>query len=75
MARIHFDRKETQWVSLFASSRSKDTKLNIRSSQDTDVLYLRLFSKDIVVLNSPKAIYDLAEKRSNIYSDRVSHLI
>ena len=39
--------------------------------QDTDVLYLKLFSQDLVVLNSTEAIYELTEKRSNIYSDRV----
>ena len=36
---------------------------------------MRLFSKDILILNSSGAIYDLPEKRSNIYSDRVSRLI
>ena len=41
---------------------------------DTDVLFMKIFSKDMVVLNSSEAIYDLLEKRSNIYSDRVSHL-
>ena len=42
---------------------------------DTDVLYMRLFSKHLIVLNSSEAISDLLEKRSNIYSDRVSRLI
>jgi hypothetical protein len=40
--------------------------------QDKDVLFLRLTTEDLVVLNSSKAISDLVEKRSNIYSDRVS---
>ena len=38
----------------------------------TEVLYLRLLGEDIVVLNSNEAITDLIEKRSSIYSDRVS---
>ena len=42
---------------------------------DTDVLYMKLFSKDLIVLNSSEAISNLLEKRSNIYSDRVSRLI
>jgi len=36
------------------------------------VLYLKLLTTDFVVLNSTEAITDLLEKRSNIYSDRVS---
>ena len=43
--------------------------------QDTDVLYLRLLTKDVVVLSSTEAITDLTEKRSSIYSDRVSSLV
>ena len=39
---------------------------------DTDVLYMKLFSKDMIILNSSEAIDNLLEKRSNIYSDRVS---
>ena len=42
---------------------------------DTDVLYMKLFSKDLIILNSSEAVSDLLEKRSNIYSDRVSHII
>ena len=59
---------------MFGSCCSKDTRLKILSFKDTDVLYMKLFSKNLVILNSPEAIYDLPEKRSNIYSDRVSHL-
>ena len=40
--------------------------------QGTDVLYLKLFSADFVILSSSEAICDLVEKRSEIYSDRVS---
>ena len=40
--------------------------------KDTDILYLRLMGKDTVVLNSNEAISDLIDKRSSIYSDRVS---
>jgi len=45
------------------------------SIQDTDVLYLKLLTKDFVVLSSTEDITDLLEKRSNIYSDRVSFLV
>ena len=47
----------------------------ILSIKDTDVLYLKLLTKDFVVLNSTEAITDLSEKRSNIYCDRVSFLV
>ena len=36
----------------------------------SDVIHLRLFGTDIIVLNSAKATKDLLEKRSAIYSDR-----
>jgi len=39
------------------------------------VLYLKLLTKDFVVLSSTEGITDLLEKRSNIYSDRVSLLV
>ncbi len=35
-----------------------------------DVFSLRVFGQVVVVLNSPKAIKDLLEKRGDIYSDR-----
>ena len=38
---------------------------------DTDILYLNLFGKDVIILNSAKAISDLLDKRSKIYSDKV----
>ena len=38
----------------------------------TDILYLRVMGDDIVVLSSSEAISDLLEKRSGIYSERVS---
>lgn len=43
-----------------------------RPFEDSDVVYLRLLAKDFVALNSHEAISDLTEKRSDIYSDRVS---
>ena len=39
---------------------------------DTDVLYLNLFGKDMIILNTTKTISDLLDKRSKIYSDKVS---
>ena len=50
------------------------SRLNVLSLPDTDVLYIKLFSKNFVVLNSSEAISDLLDKRSTIYSDRVRHL-
>lgn len=38
---------------------------------DTDILYLNLFGKDLITLNSAKVISDLLDKRSKIYSDKV----
>ena len=43
-----------------------------RTSEDSDVVYLRLFATGLVVLNSSEVISDLIEKRSDIYSGRVS---
>jgi len=39
---------------------------------DTDILYLNFFGKDMIMLNSAKTISDLLDKRSKIYSDKVS---
>lgn len=72
MAGIHANGTEIQWVSAWSSPEV--TRLTIPLLQDTDVLYLKLASTDLIVLNSTEAITDLSEKRSNIYSDRVSPL-
>ena len=37
----------------------------------TDLVYLNLFGKDMIILNSSQAISDLLDKRSKIYSDKV----
>ena len=50
------------------------TPLTALVIEDTDVLYLKLATVDFVVLTSSEAISDLFEKRSKIYSDRVSSL-
>ena len=42
---------------------------------DSDVLYLNFLGADHIVLNSNKAILDLSEKRSGIYSGRVSRFV
>jgi hypothetical protein len=34
------------------------------------IVYYRILGKDIVVLNTIKAIKDLLEKRGDVYSDR-----
>jgi hypothetical protein len=52
----------------------KEIQSEITSFEDTDLLHLRVITKDYVVLGSAKAISDLMEKRSNMYSDRVSRL-
>lgn len=38
---------------------------------DSDMVYLNFFGADHIILNSNKAILDLLDKRSAIYSDRV----
>ena len=40
--------------------------------EGTDILYLRVMGDDVVALSSNEVISDLLEKRSSIYSDRVS---
>ena len=51
------------------------TRLKMLQPQDTDVLYLRFLSTDLIVLGTSEVICDLIEKRSNIYSDRVGFLV
>ncbi|KAI0278781.1 cytochrome P450 [Russula aff. rugulosa BPL654] len=53
--------KETPWIAYTDMSK-----------QYGDVVYLRTFSKVIVVLSSFSAIKDLLEKRGEYYSDRTS---
>jgi len=43
---------------------------NLRT--ETGVVYFNMFGTDLVVLNSSEAIADLMDKRSAIYSDKVS---
>ena len=38
----------------------------------SDILYLRLLRTHVVILNSEKAVRELLDKRSKIYSDRWS---
>ena len=40
-------------------------------SADSDVIRLNLLGAEHIILNSSKAISDLLDKRSGIYSDRV----
>ena len=35
-----------------------------------DIIYFKATGRDIVVLSTPKAVYDLLDKRSAIYSER-----
>ena len=35
-----------------------------------DIVYFRRAGRNVVVLNTPKAVYDLLDKRSAIYSER-----
>jgi cytochrome P450 len=46
------------------------TFISIAQNHNTDVLHVKMFSTDFIVLNSSEAISDLLEKRSSIYSDR-----
>ncbi|KAJ1300394.1 hypothetical protein OPQ81_005213 [Rhizoctonia solani] len=41
----------------------------------SDIIYLKLFGHEIIVLNSSKAASDLLDKRSALYSDRFCPLI
>ena len=73
MAGIHSFGTEIRYVSVQPSLEI--AKLKTPLIQDTDVLYLKFLATDFVILNSTEAITDLSEKRSNIYSDRVSPLV
>ncbi|KAF9648948.1 cytochrome P450 [Thelephora ganbajun] len=39
----------------------------------TDIMYLKMFGTDVVVLNSSETIADLLDKRSAIYSDKMEN--
>ena len=66
----------SRWLGSTVSPRLllDETRPKALPLPDTDVLYVKLFSTVFVVLNSSEAISDLLEKRSAIYSDRVSRL-
>jgi hypothetical protein len=70
MENIHNDGKEVQYASILPSLFPTSHSSNL--FEDSDVVHLRLLTTDFIVLNSPEAISDLTEKRSDIYSDRVS---
>jgi hypothetical protein len=70
VANIHGNGKEIQYVSIYRLFSQHPCSNSI--FEDSDVIYLRLLTTDFVVLNSSKVISDLTEKRSEIYSDRVS---
>ena len=57
-------------MSVFALRHLFAGLTSVRS--DSDVVYLNLFGAKHIILNSNEAISDLLEKRSAIYSDRVS---
>jgi hypothetical protein len=67
--------KYSKWSTFDVRLLLEVIRLTVLPLEDTDVLYLKLFSTDFVILNSSEVICDLLEKRSTIYSDRVSHLI
>lgn len=48
--------------------------LNLRSNPhvETDIMYFNMFGTGLVVLNSSETITDLLDKRSAIYSDKVT---
>ena len=70
--------KEKPWIA-YADMSKKYGRCNILGTTGSpllnhtslgDVIYLRAFSGDIVVLSSFSAIKDLLEKRGEYYSDR-----
>ena len=72
--------KEKPWITYTEMSKKYgrcnilDTTGSPRLNRESvgDVIYLRAFSKVIVVLSSYSAIKDLLEKRGEYYSDRPS---
>ena len=72
--------KDKPWIT-YTNMSKKYGRSNILGTPDStqlnhvslgDIIYLRAFSKDIVVLSSFSAIKDLLEKRGEYYSDRPS---
>jgi hypothetical protein len=61
-----------KWAETYGLSSKADIK-SLISDNDVvtgPVISFRVFQKRYVVLNSPKAVVDLLENRSSIYSDR-----
>lgn len=48
---------------------------NLILRAETEVMYLNMFGTDMVVLNSSEAIADLLDKKSAIYSDKVTSYV
>ncbi|KAH8093203.1 CyP450 monooxygenase [Cristinia sonorae] len=42
---------------------------------DSDIIFLQLPTQPVIVLGSAKAVSDLLDKRSNLYSDRVTSVV
>lgn len=63
----------------FANRSRSATRIHYTSAYDTildsDLVYLDLLKKPIVVVGSARAAIDLFEKRSHIYSDRASLVV
>ena len=70
MENFYLNRSEAQYVFGPCWSMHPTQTLPL---QDTDVLHMKVFSTDFIILTSFEAISDLLEKRSSIYSDRVGH--
>lgn len=70
LGNLHGNGKEVQYVAILPVL--SPTLYSNDLVEDSEVIYLRLLTTDFVVLNSPEVISDLTEKRSDIYSDRVS---
>ena len=71
MADVHIDVKEIRRVPISPCFPHHPTKVP-HLSEDTDVLYLRVLATEMIILNNSEVVSDLLEKRSNIYSNRVS---
>jgi hypothetical protein len=70
--------KDTPWSEYADMSKKYGRRNNLPDTGSTqlipafqgDIIHLRAFSKDIVVLCSLSAVKDLLERRGQIYSDR-----
>ena len=67
---IPMGKEYSEWLSLATHGCGLCRLISVDAG--SDILYLNFLGADLIFLNSNEAILDLSEKRSGIYSGRVS---